>query len=245
MGTISQVLIPLFCKRHSISSNLICTRIQNHKFADSTNILGGDTKYATLTKDTIDSFQKKIPPEALSQTFLDAIDIARELGVNYLWIDSLCIIQDDSEDWETEASSMSAVYGGSLINIAASGASNGSIGCFFKRENTWRCQIEVVMNDKGKLYDVVPLLMYEERLVQTPLGKRGGRCKREYCLDEICFSPLQRYFGNVIRRHLARPSQMESQLRFCIAHTAESLYAKPPFRDRCGRLSSRHIQNVC
>jgi hypothetical protein len=126
-----------------------------------------------LTRDTINSFQNNIPPEALSQTFLDAIDITRELGIDYIWIDSLCIIQDDSEDWDKEASLMSTVYGGSLINIAASGAIDGSIGCFFKRADTWRCQVAVAINDEEKFYDVVPFLMYEKRLLRMPLAKRG------------------------------------------------------------------------
>ena len=42
--------------------------------------------------------------EQLSQTFQDAVRITRGLGIDFLWIDSLCIIQDSREDWEREAS---------------------------------------------------------------------------------------------------------------------------------------------
>jgi hypothetical protein len=73
--------------------------------------------------------------------------------------------QDDPDDWGREAPSMSTVYGGSSLNIAASGASNGSIGCFFKREKTWRCQIKVVINSEEEFYDVVPSLMYEHHFI--------------------------------------------------------------------------------
>jgi hypothetical protein len=59
--------------------------------------------------------------------------ITRKLGIQYLWIDSLCMIQNDVEDWRNEASKMSGVYGGSTHNLAASAASDGRVGCFFTR----------------------------------------------------------------------------------------------------------------
>jgi hypothetical protein len=43
-------------------------------------------------------------------TFRDAFDLSNRLGISYLWIDSLCIIQDDDEDWQRESSSMGLVY---------------------------------------------------------------------------------------------------------------------------------------
>ena len=58
-------------------------------------------------------FMERIPSTALSNTFLDAMDIARKLGIQYIWINSLCIMQDDRNDWEKESSLMSSVYGGS------------------------------------------------------------------------------------------------------------------------------------
>jgi hypothetical protein len=71
-----------------------------------------------------------IPIEKLTRTFTDAISITRELGIDYLWIDSLCIIQDSNHDWEAESALMSSVYSGSKINIAAAAARDGSDGCF-------------------------------------------------------------------------------------------------------------------
>ena len=103
-----------------------------------------DTQYATLSHcwDNIELFQLKrenfgslrkcIPRNLLCKTFQDAIRIAQGLGLEYLWIDSLCIIQDDIEDWRKELASVSKVYGFSTINIAAPGAINGNVGCFFK-----------------------------------------------------------------------------------------------------------------
>jgi hypothetical protein len=61
-----------------------------------------------------------------------AIFIASKLGLEYLWIDSLCIIQDDEDDWRQESALMSTVYGNSYLNIAAAGASDGSPVAFLK-----------------------------------------------------------------------------------------------------------------
>jgi hypothetical protein len=65
----------------------------------------------TTTKVTLASWQHSIPWDRLSKTFRDAILVTRELGLQYLWIDSLCIIQDDANDWAIESAKMANVYG--------------------------------------------------------------------------------------------------------------------------------------
>jgi hypothetical protein len=67
----------------------------------------------------------------LPRSFQEAVSTVRKLGIQYLWIDSLCIIQDSKKDWEIESSQMTYVYGGSLINIAAA-ASNDCTGGLFR-----------------------------------------------------------------------------------------------------------------
>jgi hypothetical protein len=69
----------------------------------------------------------------LPKTFRDAIQITRELGARYLWIDSLCIIQGDSEDWSREAATMCDVYQNAQVTIAAAGATNPTEGCYVSK----------------------------------------------------------------------------------------------------------------
>ncbi|KAH7417715.1 heterokaryon incompatibility protein-domain-containing protein [Cadophora sp. MPI-SDFR-AT-0126] len=102
------------------------------KYATLSHCWGGKD-FLKLVRANLASFQVKIPYEDLSNTFQDAIFIARYLGFEHLWIDSLCIIQDDEDDWATESTLMTDVYGGSHLNIAAVSAENGDAGCFFKR----------------------------------------------------------------------------------------------------------------
>lgn len=111
----------------------------------------GSVDFLTLTKNNIDIFRKQIPNLALTKTFRDAIYITQYLGFRYLWIDSLCIVQDDTADWAREAGLMAGVYGSSTVTIAASSATDGSVGCFFNRPKTWRCQIRTSW-DAGKIF---------------------------------------------------------------------------------------------
>ncbi|CAG8957190.1 hypothetical protein HYFRA_00009391 [Hymenoscyphus fraxineus] len=82
----------------------------------------------TLTA-TIEKKQISIEEHELTRTFRDFINIARNLGIQYVWIDSLCIIQDDAADWEKEASQMASVYSNSYLTIAASSSADGNGGC--------------------------------------------------------------------------------------------------------------------
>jgi len=73
-----------------------------------------------------------IPWEGISKTFQDAIIVARSLNIEYLWIDSLCIIQDDSADWIRELKEMCNIYENSQLTIAATSAPNATAGLFLK-----------------------------------------------------------------------------------------------------------------
>jgi Heterokaryon incompatibility protein (HET) len=80
-----------------------------------------------LYQNSVVSFYAGIDLDTLPQTFIDAICLTNMLGIRYLWIDSLCIIQDSAE-WSVEAHHMCDVYANSFLNIAAIAASNGHGG---------------------------------------------------------------------------------------------------------------------
>lgn len=65
----------------------------------------------------------------LSLTFKDAVKLTRDLKQRYLWIDSLCIIQDSHEDWLREAGSMAGVYGNAIFTICALSSKDSTCGC--------------------------------------------------------------------------------------------------------------------
>jgi hypothetical protein len=71
----------------------------------------------------------------MPRTIQDAIIATQELGVRLLWIDSLCIIQDDAEDIAFEISQMPSIYNSATVTIAASRAKSTSEGFLHKRSS--------------------------------------------------------------------------------------------------------------
>ncbi|KAK0615367.1 heterokaryon incompatibility protein-domain-containing protein [Bombardia bombarda] len=62
----------------------------------------------------------------LPKTIVDAINVTRSFGVRYLWVDSLCIIQDDKEDKMSEISAMDQIYAGAALTIVAATGSSAN-----------------------------------------------------------------------------------------------------------------------
>lgn len=79
-------------------------------------------------KDNIAQRQAHIAYDAMPQNFRDAVRVTRALGIRYLWIDSLCIVQDDPDDWSAEAGRMENVFSHAYCTIAASSASSSLVG---------------------------------------------------------------------------------------------------------------------
>lgn len=111
----------------------------------------GALPFVYLTAANLADFRKEIPADALTKTVFEAIYVTKYLGIPYLWVDSLCIIQSDTEDWLRESERLSDVYGGAFLNIVATSAKDGSVGCFFDRSRDWRCQVR---SNEGQLYNV-------------------------------------------------------------------------------------------
>ncbi|KAI1866494.1 hypothetical protein JX265_007795 [Neoarthrinium moseri] len=80
--------------------------------------LGGRVK-DVLTKDKLSAWKKDIDVDDLPLTFQDAIRVCIMLHVDHIWIDSLCIIQDSLEDWQTQSAVMADIYKFAWLNIAA------------------------------------------------------------------------------------------------------------------------------
>jgi hypothetical protein len=82
------------------------------------------------TRSNIDDHHVGIPFAHLPKTFRDAVWFTQAIGIDYIWIDSLAIIQDDEVDWHSEAQNMGAVYRNATLVIAAAGARDSTRGLF-------------------------------------------------------------------------------------------------------------------
>ena len=81
-------------------------------------------------KDNIEEHKRRIEFSELPRTFQDAVVLCIKLGIPFLWIDSLCIIQDDRSDWGCESTQMAEIYENAVLVISAARASNGEAGLF-------------------------------------------------------------------------------------------------------------------
>ena len=96
--------------------------------------------YARTLKKNLNEMQRGISFDRLPQNFQDAILTVRKLQLRYLWIDALCIIQDDPADWAREAAKMNEIYGSAYLTIAATSAISSTEG-FLRRSQEMACSI--------------------------------------------------------------------------------------------------------
>lgn len=166
----------------------------------------GSGRYFKLTPGTVDQMKAGFSKSLLSRTFNDAIRATLELGLNYLWIDALCIIQDSKSDWSQEALAMADVYQGAFCNLAATGSIDGYGGLFHDRNVNMvpRCIIETdwpessirklrKQPDWGKsrrrLYEVRSDGFWRTELERAPLLQRA------WVLQERLLAPRVIHFG--------------------------------------------------
>lgn len=108
---------------------LITTQGLNARYACLSHRWGKSAALQTLKSNYV-SHTKGIGWDMLPKTFLEATLIAQDLGLRYLWIDSLCIIQDDEDDKSHEIAEMSSIYTNSYITIAATRSESSMHGCY-------------------------------------------------------------------------------------------------------------------
>jgi hypothetical protein len=85
------------------------------------------------TTANLEQHRQGIPFDDLPKTLQDAVTVTQGLGIRYLWIDALCIVQGDAADWEAESSKMGDVYSSAYVVIAASQAADCSQGFLDRR----------------------------------------------------------------------------------------------------------------
>jgi Heterokaryon incompatibility protein (HET) len=131
---------------------------------------------AMLTSVTLDGYQSVIPVNSLPKTLQDAIHITQWFDIRFIWIDSLCILQDSVADWECEAKTMSEVYRHSHLTIAALKAERSDLGCFALRNPLVHQPCWLFKNDGADIF-IHPHsedgTRSSETFYHSPLRKRG------------------------------------------------------------------------
>jgi Heterokaryon incompatibility protein (HET) len=141
------------------------------------------TTAATMTR-----FLETIPISALPQTFKDAVVVARRLGIRHLWIDSLCIVQDDEVDWFREAATMASVYGNAQITIMASRASSSEQGFLVSRAQPFVIKEERDETGQKTLLRLINGPFYDNSINLATLPRTNPLFKRAWVVQERILS---------------------------------------------------------
>ena len=171
----------------------------------------GGVQHITTTKSTLRNRLISIRMSELPQTYRDAITVCRGLGVRYLWIDSLCILQDDRLDWEQQSAKMASIYAGSYLNIAATRAPSSTNGFFSSR---W-AEVDVNMSCRAfpvQSFEIVGKFEEQEYRVRVRLSldrghgdfkvgigtqtyrRRAPLFSRAWVFQERCLAPRTLHF---------------------------------------------------
>jgi Heterokaryon incompatibility protein (HET) len=150
----------------------------------------GQDQIVKTTHSNINNHYQQILWDTLSKTFQDAVSFCRRLGIAYLWIDSLCIVQDVLSDWQREALKMASIYRQSYLTLCATRAVDGTSGlftdtsdCMLKGSNSNEANFQIFARQSIKH------MMYEFDAKSFPLLERG------WVYQERFLSPRVLHFG--------------------------------------------------
>jgi hypothetical protein len=135
-----------------------------------------DSRYAALSycwgtsapfttgSSTLESRCQGFSVAEMPLTLRESVQVVRDLGIRYLWIDALCILQGDKEDdvaradWQKESARMHEVYGNAFVTIVAASSSDSQGGLFHRRLScTLPHQIQGLNLTASKRNDTVSL----------------------------------------------------------------------------------------
>jgi len=113
------------------------SELQSGRYCTLSHCWGApDVQSLKLTTDSLSSFRNGIAASNLKYTFQEMADLTWQLGVRLMWIDCMCIIQDDSQDWRYESALMGKVYANSWLNVSAASRDSSRTGLYAERYAT-------------------------------------------------------------------------------------------------------------
>ncbi|KAI1666460.1 Heterokaryon incompatibility protein [Pyrenophora tritici-repentis] len=191
----------------------------------------GDPRYCT-TDGNISARLNRFSLSELPKTFQDAVRVTRELGIEYLWIDSLCIIQWNAEDWECEAGRMEDVFASAYCTIAATSAVDSNAGFLTRNISTEYVRVQDAAGNQ--VYICSHIDDFEKDVEQARLNKRAWVMQeRVLAKRTIHFSADQTYWECGEGVYCENLTKMESSPR------KSYFLLDPSFPDRLIEAGSR------
>lgn len=156
----------------------------------------GSCRDSLTTRDNLQHRMLGFELTDLPATFRDAVTTTRILGIPFLWIDSVCILQGDKDDWETEGSKMVDVYSNATLCVAAADANDDAEGFLRPRPKIPALPVDVVFTPPTPIETQFRTRIY----TQLPLRRPGlheqypALHNRAWCLQERYLSPRILFF---------------------------------------------------
>jgi hypothetical protein len=186
---------PSLDKENSDSIYLVSSKGHSGIYA-ALSYCWGTSKAQKTTKSTFESRLNGISIAFLPRTIRDAVYLCRMLKIRYLWVDALCIVQDDAIDWALEASNMANIYSLASLTISAAiaaDASEGFLGRLNNRRSPWIEWKDPRSGVTGRVHFRSESTWSDILDEDNPLFKRG------WTLQERLLSKRVLYFG----KHMA------------------------------------------
>ncbi|KAH8626157.1 HET-domain-containing protein [Alternaria alternata] len=180
------------------NSRLILTRENEPSgpYAALSYCWGPNPSFTCLTAENLQDFRLQLPYSNLPVAFQEAVRLVQGLGIRYLWIDALCIIQSglgSREDWQSECGRMQEVYSNCIVNLSLAQASHPDQSCLggytwdstppfevdiaHKAPESWERMFGTEIQEFGPRethkYTVISEDYFREALYKQPIGSRA------------------------------------------------------------------------
>ena len=149
---------------------------------------GKSRKKCLTTKGNLEANKASIPVDQLLPSMQDAIAVTRKFGVRYLWIDSLCIVQDSVEDWSHEAAQMASIYENAFLTIGATSAESDEEGFLYPPNTHLKLQVQTLEGTSQDLY------VQPEGRRKDLLPEHQPLLRRAWCYQERLLSSRMLHF---------------------------------------------------
>jgi len=181
-----------------LNNDLVILRenIQTQRYACLSHCWGPVDDVIKSTVDTLDEFMVQIPWSRLTRTFQDAVDICRRLGIFFLWVDSLCIVQDSDDDWKEQAAKMADIYENAFVTLAATKAQDSSSGLYSQTDPEFFASVVPGYCDVYIRQEYPTHWGERDRSKAWPLLNRGWVYQKCDCRVGCCTSVPKKLCGN-------------------------------------------------
>jgi Heterokaryon incompatibility protein (HET) len=154
----------------------------------------GDWAGLMTKKENLTRMMHSIPMDELPGAVRDAVLVCRKYGIRHLWIDALCICQDDPTEWSSEVSKMADIYGGCEFALSALSSHEASEG--FLRERRFRpISVGSVRSSYGTWYDDARLFIRRRPRSINDEINFSSLSRRAWALQERLLAPAILHYG--------------------------------------------------